>query len=160
MTARTDRKERLPLSAQTLLRASCSRHRLQMFMIPSSPTPPASFSVPADAGPETGADSIAGLAKRVSAYLARVVGALADFEDRLLTEDGFFAREEHFEAQIDSLRREFEGNKRAAVRLRPVSRHTTPNRSFGLCARPPLGGAAVIPCARRCSSRARTRWAC
>jgi hypothetical protein len=32
-----------------------------------------------------------------------VAGALAGFEDRLLTEDGFFAREEHFEAQIDSL---------------------------------------------------------
>ena len=52
---------------------------------------------------EVGGD-LSGLAKRVSAYLARVVGALANFEDRLLTEDGFFAREEHFEAQIDSLR--------------------------------------------------------
>ena len=61
------------------------------------------------------ATSIANLAKRVSAYLARVVGALADFEDRLLTEDGFFAREEHFEAQIDNLRREFEQNKKAQV---------------------------------------------
>ena len=87
-----------------------------VYCIPSSPLPPQSFS----AAPESTDDemSIAGLAKRVSAYLARVVGALADFEDRLLTEDGFFAREEHFEAQIDSLRREFEGNRRATVRLR------------------------------------------
>ena len=62
-----------------------------------------------------GTSDLQGLAKRVSAYLARVVGALADFEDRLLYEDGFFAREEHFEAQIDSLRREFEHNRRAQV---------------------------------------------
>lgn len=80
-----------------------------MYVIPSSPA----IFVSSIGDSE---DSVATLAKRVSAYLARVVGALADYEDRLLKEDGFFAREEHFEAQIDSLRREFEGNKRAAVR--------------------------------------------
>ena len=53
--------------------------------------------------------------RRVSAYLARVVGALADFEDQLLFEDGFFAREELFEEQISNLRREFDQNKRAQV---------------------------------------------
>ena len=53
--------------------------------------------------------------RRVSAYLARVVGALADFEDQLLFEDGFFAREELFEEQIANLRREFDQNKRAQV---------------------------------------------
>lgn len=83
------------------------------YEIPSSPVVPEGFNVVDHSVDEEA--SIAGLAKRVSAYLARVVGALADFEDRLLTEDGFFAREEHFEAQIDSLRREFEMNKRAAV---------------------------------------------
>ena len=95
-----------------------------VYVIPSSPVEPVSFSGPQECEvvEET---SIASLAKRVSSYLARVVGALADFEDRLLTEDGFFAREEHFEAQIESLRREFEGNKKATVRPRPTQAHTT-----------------------------------
>ena len=53
------------------------------------------------------------LRHRVSLYLARVVKALADFEDGLLREDGFFARSDHFEAQVDSLRGEFEANERA-----------------------------------------------
>lgn len=80
---------------------------------------PTSQGLPATMGevaePETADGGLSGLAKRVSAYLARVVGALADFEDRLIREDGFFAREEHFEAQIDSLRREFEHNRRAQI---------------------------------------------
>ena len=53
------------------------------------------------------------LRHRVSLYLARVVKALADFEDTLLKEDGFFARSDHFEAQVDTLRGEFEANERA-----------------------------------------------
>ncbi|KOO29408.1 hypothetical protein Ctob_003535 [Chrysochromulina tobinii] len=64
---------------------------------------------------EVDAEELPSLAKRVSAYLARVVGALADFEDQLLFEDGFFAREELFEEQIANLRREFDQNKRAQV---------------------------------------------
>ena len=55
----------------------------------------------------------AALRHRVSLYLARVVKSLADYEDSLLKEDGFFARSEHFEAQVDSLRGEFEANERA-----------------------------------------------
>ena len=98
---------------QPLHRLCCGA--MPSYAIPSSPVPPSSSAMAEPEGP-AGDTSIAGLAKRVSAYLARVVGALADFEDRLLCEDGFFAREEHFEAQIDSLRREFEYNKRAAVR--------------------------------------------
>ena len=84
-----------------------------MYVIASSPVLPVSLaqSAPAPAA----AAEVSGLAKRVSAYLARVVGALADYEDQLLFEDGFFAREEHFEAQIDNLRREFEQNKKAQV---------------------------------------------
>ena len=118
-----------------------------------------------DAGSSTASgsttDPALALAPKVSSYLARVVSALADYEDRLLFEDGFFAREvrtpsaqhqprldplyvfgqplrpgsptdplpthtathhlprralvgqEHFEAQIDSLRNEFEQNRRA-----------------------------------------------
>ena len=56
------------------------------------------------------------LRHRVSLYLARVVKALADFEDTLLKEDGFFARSDHFEAQVDTLRGEFEANERARSR--------------------------------------------
>ena len=67
-----------------------------MYTIPSSPMPPNSF-VANDVDESTDENSMAGLAKRVSAYLARVVGALADFEDQLLCEAGFFAREEHLE---------------------------------------------------------------
>ena len=56
---------------------------------------PTSQGLPATMGevaePETADGGLSGLAKRVSAYLARVVGALADFEDRLIREDGFFA---------------------------------------------------------------------
>ena len=86
------------------------------YMIPSLPLPVASPSVPeAPVSAHGEAESIASLAKRVSAYLARVVSALADFEDQLLQEDGFFAREEHFEAQIENLRREFDQNKRAQI---------------------------------------------
>lgn len=84
-----------------------------MFVSPSRGLP---VSIGEVAEEKSDPEGIAGLAKRVSAYLARVVGALADFEDRLLESDGFFAREEHFEAQIDSLRREFEQNRRAQVR--------------------------------------------
>jgi hypothetical protein len=64
----------------------------------------ASQGLPASLGDVAEPDQREVTRRPVSAYLARVVGALADFEDRLLTEDGFFAREEHFEAQIDSLR--------------------------------------------------------
>ena len=85
-----------------------------MFSPPSQGLPASLGDVAEPDQREVGGD-LSGLAKRVSAYLARVVGALADFEDRLLTEDGFFAREEHFEAQIDSLRREFEHNRRAQL---------------------------------------------
>ena len=70
-----------------------------MYAIPSSPMPPNSF-VANDVDESTDENSMAGLAKRVSAYLARVVGALADFEDQLLCEAGFFAREEHLETHI------------------------------------------------------------
>ena len=76
---------------------------------------PPSQGLPASLGDVAEPDQREGPRRPVSAYLARVVGALADFEDRLLTEDGFFAREEHFEAQIDSLRREFEHNRRAQL---------------------------------------------
>ena len=55
----------------------------------------------------------AGLAQSVSLYLARTVGALSEFEDALLREEGFFARQEHLEAQIDRVREEFERNERA-----------------------------------------------
>ena len=75
----------------------------KMFSPPSQGLPASLGDVAEPDQREVGGD-LSSLAKRVSAYLARVVGALADFEDRLLTEDGFFAREEHFEAQIDSLR--------------------------------------------------------
>ena len=54
-----------------------------------------------------------GLAQSVSLYLARTVGALSEFEDALLREEGFFARQEHLEAQIDRVREEFERNERA-----------------------------------------------
>lgn len=90
-----------------------------VYVISSSPLPPQSMPVEEPASAAADEANMASLARRVSAYLARVVGALADFEDRLLTEDGFFAREEHFEAQIDSLRREFEGNRKAGVRASP-----------------------------------------
>ena len=85
-----------------------------MYAIPSSPMPPNSFAAN-DVDESTDENSMAGLAKRVSAYLARVVGALADFEDQLLCEAGFFAREEHLEKHIHLLLREFESNRRAAV---------------------------------------------
>ena len=85
-----------------------------MYTIPSSPMPPNSFAAN-DVDESTDENSMAGLAKRVSAYLARVVGALADFEDQLLCEAGFFAREEHLEKHIHLLLREFESNRRAAV---------------------------------------------
>ena len=132
---------------------------MPVYAIPSSPTLPESFgtvdhSVSEDA-------SIAGLAKRVSAYLARVVGALADFEDRLLTEDGFFAREEHFESQIDSLRREFESNKRAAVSVVPASPNSVSLRRLFLCACFMLSAhvrASLL--VRRVSSSAPTRSGC
>ena len=82
-----------------------------MYVIPSSPLSAATTL----SAPALEADSVSSLAKRVSAYLARVVGALADFEDNLLCEDGFFAREELFEDQITNLRREFEQNRRAQI---------------------------------------------
>ena len=88
-----------------------------MAVVMPSAVMPTDWTAPAAQVEPEPEESISGLAKRVSAYLARVVGALADFEDALLFEDGFFAREEHFEAQIDNLRREFESNKRAAVSL-------------------------------------------
>lgn len=99
-----------------------------MYVSPARGLPTSLGEVPDKAdGPTPGPaeESIAGLAKRVSAYLARVVGALADFEDQLLLEDGFFAREEHFEAQINSLRREFDQNRRAQARYpRPAAAAT------------------------------------
>ena len=58
-----------------------------MYTIPSSPMPPNSFAAN-DVDESTDENSMAGLAKRVSAYLARVVGALADFEDQLLARLG------------------------------------------------------------------------
>ena len=91
-----------------------------MFVSPSRGLP-ATLGEPSEASKSEPEESIASLAKRVSAYLARVVGALADFEDRLIESDGFFAREEHFEAQIDSLRREFEQNRRAQVIARSAA---------------------------------------
>ena len=111
--------------------------------------------------------SLSGLAKRVSAYLARVVGALADFEDRLLFEDGFFAREEHFEAQIDSLRREFESNRRAQVRIaqsfclpEPSVRHTPVIKGppDSLTSPMHLRSLAIRTPRHRFSSRAPMRW--
>jgi hypothetical protein len=137
-----------------------------MYVIPSSPVDP----IPSGSIELDDEGAIANLAKRVSAYLARVVGALADFEDRLLEEDGFFAREEHFEAQIDSLRREFEANQRAAVRPRLP---TAPAALASLVARrKPLGDGArrfLAACSRaarrpvrprRRSSAAPTRCGC
>ena len=92
--------------------ASPPRSPSNMYVLPVRDLP-LSMDQPAAKASESAEATVSSLAKRVSAYLARVVGALADYEDQLLFEDGFFAREEHFEAQIDNLRREFEQNRKA-----------------------------------------------
>ena len=51
----------------------------------------------------------------VPVFLARTVEGLAAFEDTLLKRDGFFQRQEHFEAKIDAIRQELDRNARAKV---------------------------------------------
>ena len=49
----------------------------------------------------------------VPIFLARTVEGLAAFEDTLLKRDGFFQRQEHFEAKIEAVRLELDRNSRA-----------------------------------------------
>lgn len=49
----------------------------------------------------------------VPVFLARTVEGLAAFEDTLLKRDGFFQRQEHFEAKIEAVRLELDRNSRA-----------------------------------------------
>ena len=70
---------------------------------PPPPPPPPPPAAPADAQ----------TARKVSLYLARVIEDLVQYEDTLLSTDGFFAREEHFEARIEVVLGEFTSNKRA-----------------------------------------------
>ena len=101
-------------------RALSNRHKRLLLrrVWRSQPTEPSRPSPMSTSVPTTASSAVAGaqtdqLRHRVSLYLARVVKALADFEDALLKEDGFFARSDHFEAQVDTLRGEFEADERA-----------------------------------------------
>lgn len=49
----------------------------------------------------------------VPIFLARTVEGLAAFEDTLFKRDGFFQRQEHFEAKIEAVRLELDRNSRA-----------------------------------------------
>ena len=74
----------------------------------ASPTAP-----PPPPPPPPAAAADAQTARKVSLYLARVIEDLVQYEDTLLSTDGFFAREEHFEARIEVVLGEFTSNKRA-----------------------------------------------
>lgn len=50
---------------------------------------------------------------QVPVFLARTVEGLAAYEDTLLRRDGFFQRQEHFEAKIEAVRLELDRNSRA-----------------------------------------------